>query len=163
MDEPYCAAQASDDRGRPPRPLATMLRISMTQQWLGYSDPGMAEALHDILKVCRLSKALQSAQTLLLRLPQRLDPRVDSLTVHRYRRYSHGFRENLRTTASRWRRAPFARLPCTPSRFPQRLFSKLDVGNMLMLLLDPPQTLRSWSERRGGAGASSRINGESKC
>ncbi|WP_367027587.1 transposase [Methylococcus sp. ANG] len=69
-----CAAQASEDGGRPPRPLATMLRISMTQQWLSYSDPGMAEALHDILKVCRLSKTLQSAQTLLLRLPQRLAP-----------------------------------------------------------------------------------------
>ena len=34
--------------GRPPMPLATMLRIHFMQQWFGYSDPAMEEALHDV-------------------------------------------------------------------------------------------------------------------
>jgi IS5 family transposase len=34
--------------GRPPMPLATMLRIHFLQQWFGYSDPAMEEALHDV-------------------------------------------------------------------------------------------------------------------
>ena len=29
-------------------PLATMLRIHFMQQWFGYSDPAMEEALHDV-------------------------------------------------------------------------------------------------------------------
>jgi IS5 family transposase len=32
--------------GRPPMPLAMMLRIHFMQQWFGYSDPAMEEALH---------------------------------------------------------------------------------------------------------------------
>jgi IS5 family transposase len=35
-------------RGRRPFPLATLLRIHLMQQWFGYSDPAMEEALHDI-------------------------------------------------------------------------------------------------------------------
>ena len=34
--------------GRPPIPLGTMLRIHFMQQWFGYSDPAMEEALHDV-------------------------------------------------------------------------------------------------------------------
>jgi transposase, IS5 family len=34
--------------GRRPYPLATMVRIHLLQQWYGYSDPAMEEALHDI-------------------------------------------------------------------------------------------------------------------
>ena len=34
--------------GRPPMPLDTMLRIHFMQQWFGYSDPAMEEALHDV-------------------------------------------------------------------------------------------------------------------
>ena len=34
--------------GRPPMSLGTMLRIHFMQQWFGYSDPAMEEALHDI-------------------------------------------------------------------------------------------------------------------
>jgi IS5 family transposase len=34
--------------GHPPMPLGTMLRIHFMQQWFGYSDPAMEEALHDI-------------------------------------------------------------------------------------------------------------------
>lgn len=35
-------------RGRRPFALETMLRIHLLQQWFGYSDPAMEEALHDI-------------------------------------------------------------------------------------------------------------------
>lgn len=35
-------------RGRRPYPLSAMLRIHLMQQWFGYSDPGMEEALHDV-------------------------------------------------------------------------------------------------------------------
>jgi IS5 family transposase len=34
--------------GRPPFPIATMLRIRFMQQWFSLSDPAMEEALHDI-------------------------------------------------------------------------------------------------------------------
>ncbi|MCL2346065.1 MAG: IS5 family transposase [Desulfobulbus sp.] len=34
--------------GRPPMPLSAMLRIHFLQQWFGYSDPAMEEALHDV-------------------------------------------------------------------------------------------------------------------
>lgn len=34
--------------GRPPMALGTMLRIHFLQQWFGYSDPAMEEALHEI-------------------------------------------------------------------------------------------------------------------
>lgn len=33
---------------RPPKLLGTMLQIHFLQQWFGYSDPAMEEALHDI-------------------------------------------------------------------------------------------------------------------
>ena len=36
--------------GRKPFELEAMLRIHMMQQWFGYSDPGMEEALHDVPK-----------------------------------------------------------------------------------------------------------------
>src|SRR5512137_1722768 len=35
-------------RGRRPFPLSTMLRIHLMQQWFGYSDPAMEEALHEV-------------------------------------------------------------------------------------------------------------------
>ncbi len=35
-------------KGRRPYPLSTMLRIYFLQQWYGYSDPAMEDALHDI-------------------------------------------------------------------------------------------------------------------
>lgn len=43
--EPHYPRKGS---GRPPMPLATMLRIHFLQQWFGYSDPAMEEALHEI-------------------------------------------------------------------------------------------------------------------
>ena len=35
-------------RGRKPMPLERMLRIHFLQQWFGYSDPGMEEALYEV-------------------------------------------------------------------------------------------------------------------
>src|SRR6187455_1457730 len=37
--------------GRPPYPLMTMLRIHLMQNWFGYSDPAMEEALYEIAPV----------------------------------------------------------------------------------------------------------------
>lgn len=52
---PWCRLEAliepfypKKGNGRPPMPLGTMLRIHFMQQWFGYSDPAMEEALHDI-------------------------------------------------------------------------------------------------------------------
>lgn len=40
--------RARNGRGRPQMPLSSMLRIHFLQQWFGYSDPAMEEALYDI-------------------------------------------------------------------------------------------------------------------
>ena len=40
-----CYPKTSKKGGRPPYPLATMLRIHLMQQWYSLSDPGMEEAL----------------------------------------------------------------------------------------------------------------------
>jgi IS5 family transposase len=39
---------AEGQRGRPPFPVETMLRIHFMQQWFTLSDPAMEEALHDV-------------------------------------------------------------------------------------------------------------------
>jgi len=41
--------------GRRPYPLGSMLRIHFLQQWYGYSDPAMEDALHDIAVVRRFA------------------------------------------------------------------------------------------------------------
>jgi transposase, IS5 family len=49
--------------GRRPYPLGSMLRIHFLQQWYGYSDPAMEDALHDICgcpAVCWVGRGLQS-------------------------------------------------------------------------------------------------------
>jgi len=43
--QPFAPASKT---GRPPFPIATMLRIHFMQQWFGLSDPAMEEALHDM-------------------------------------------------------------------------------------------------------------------
>jgi IS5 family transposase len=43
--QPFAPASKT---GRPPFPIATMLRIHFMQQWFGLSDPTMEEALHDM-------------------------------------------------------------------------------------------------------------------
>ena len=40
--------KTSNKGGRPPYPLATMLRIHLMQQWYSLSDPGMEEALIEV-------------------------------------------------------------------------------------------------------------------
>lgn len=39
---------SSKKGGRPPYPLATMLRIHLMQQWYSLSDPGLKEALNEV-------------------------------------------------------------------------------------------------------------------
>jgi IS5 family transposase len=41
--------------GRPPKPLSAMLRVYLLQNWFGYSDPGMEEALYDIESLRRFA------------------------------------------------------------------------------------------------------------
>ena len=43
-------------RGRHPWALATMLRIHLMQNWFGFSDPGMEEALYEINPLRRFAK-----------------------------------------------------------------------------------------------------------
>ena len=40
--------KGSNKSGRPPYPLATMLRIHLLQQWYSLSDPAMEEALIEV-------------------------------------------------------------------------------------------------------------------
>jgi transposase, IS5 family len=47
--------KASKKRGRPPYPLATMLRIQLLQQWYSLSDPAMEKALIEVPTTCRFS------------------------------------------------------------------------------------------------------------
>lgn len=43
-------------RGRRPYPLATMLRIHLMQNWFGLSDPGMEEALYEIVPLRQFAR-----------------------------------------------------------------------------------------------------------
>ena len=47
--------KASKKGGRPPYPLATMLRIHLLQQWYSLSDPAMEEALIEVPTMRRFS------------------------------------------------------------------------------------------------------------
>ena len=47
--------KASKKGGRPPYPLATMLRIHLLQQWYSLSDPAMEEALIDVPSMGRFA------------------------------------------------------------------------------------------------------------
>ena len=51
--EPYYPKKGN---GRPPMMLQTMLRIHFMQQWFGYSDPAMEDALYDIPLLRRFAK-----------------------------------------------------------------------------------------------------------
>jgi len=48
--------KASKKGGRPPYPLATMLRIHLLQQWYSLSDPAMEEALIEVPTMRRSSR-----------------------------------------------------------------------------------------------------------
>jgi IS5 family transposase len=50
--EPYYPKAGN---GRPPLPLAMMLRVYCLQQWYGLSDPGMEEALYDMESMRRFA------------------------------------------------------------------------------------------------------------
>ena len=51
--EPFYSKGA---RGRPPIDMEIMLRIYFMQQWFGYSDPGMEDALHDNIAMRRFAR-----------------------------------------------------------------------------------------------------------
>ena len=42
-------------KGRRPYPIRMMLRIHLLQNWFGYSDPAMAEALYEVAPLCRFA------------------------------------------------------------------------------------------------------------
>jgi IS5 family transposase len=42
-------------RGRQPYPLQTMLRVHLMQNWFGYSDPAMEEALYEVAPLRRFA------------------------------------------------------------------------------------------------------------
>jgi len=65
----------SGANGRPPFPVAVMLRIHFMQQWFTLSDPAMEEALHDVL-IYREFAGLDTGMT---RIP-------DESTILRFRR-----------------------------------------------------------------------------
>lgn len=50
--------------GRPPHVLATMLRIHLLQQWFGYSDPAMEEALHEIPLLRQFARLAAGSQAI---------------------------------------------------------------------------------------------------
>jgi IS5 family transposase len=65
-------------RGRPPRPLATMLRIYFMQQWYALSDPAMEDALYEIESMRRfagleLSEASMPDETTILKFRHLLE------------------------------------------------------------------------------------------
>ena len=49
--------------GRPPYPLATLLRIHLMQQWYSLSDPAMEDAVIEELVLRRFAQALSSYQS----------------------------------------------------------------------------------------------------
>jgi IS5 family transposase len=69
--EPYYPKGRS---GRPPFPIATMLRIHFLQQWFALSDPAMEEALFDV----PLFREFAQLPTAVARLP-------DESTILRFR------------------------------------------------------------------------------
>ncbi len=62
--------------GRPPFPIATILRIHFMQQWFGLSDPAMEEALHDMA----LFREFAQLEAVATRLP-------DESTIFRFRHF----------------------------------------------------------------------------
>lgn len=60
--------------GRQPYPMATMLRVHLLQQWYGFSDPAMEEALYEIASLRQFAKL-----TLLIDIP-------DETTILNFRR-----------------------------------------------------------------------------
>jgi len=43
------------DGGRPAYPLMAMLRVHLMQNWFGYSDPTMEEALYETTILCKFA------------------------------------------------------------------------------------------------------------
>jgi IS5 family transposase len=61
--------KASKKGGRPPYPLATMLRIHLLQQWYSLSDPAMEEALIEVPTMRRFAGTEPGPPKRLLKKP----------------------------------------------------------------------------------------------
>ena len=72
--------------GRPPMPMAVMLRVHLLQQWFGLSDPAMEEALHDV----PLYREFAGIESGMVRLP-------DESTILRFRHLleEHGLAQRM--------------------------------------------------------------------
>jgi len=92
--------------GRPPFPIETMLRIHFLQLWNKYSDPAMAEALHD-MAVYRRFAGLDSGAS---RLP-------DETTKLRFRHFLEEFAltKTILTTVDDLLQAKGLLLKCGPA------------------------------------------------
>jgi IS5 family transposase len=71
--------KASKKGGRPPYPLATMLRIHLLQQWYSLSDPAMEEALIEVSTMRRFA----GIDLISERIP-------DETTILTFRHLDHG-------------------------------------------------------------------------
>ena len=73
-------------KGRHPYPIRTMLRIHFMQQWFGYSDPAMEEALYDVVPLRKFAHVSLSRGSV-----------PDETTILNFRRLleAHGLAERI--------------------------------------------------------------------
>jgi IS5 family transposase len=79
-------------KGRHPYPIKTMLRIHFMQQWFGYSDPAMEEALYDVAPVRKFANLSLSSGSV-----------PDETTILNFRRLleQHGLAEKILAAVNR--------------------------------------------------------------
>jgi IS5 family transposase len=79
-------------KGRHPYPIKTMLRIHFMQQWFGYSDPAMEEALYDVAPVRKFANLSLSSGNV-----------PDETTILNFRRLleQHGLAEKILAAVNR--------------------------------------------------------------
>lgn len=79
-------------KGRHPYPIKTMLRIHFMQQWFGYSDPAMEEALYDVAPVRKFANLSLSNGNV-----------PDETTILNFRRLveQHGLAEKILAAVNR--------------------------------------------------------------
>jgi len=79
-------------KGRHPYPVKTMLRIHFMQQWFGYSDPAMEEALYDVAPVRKFANLSLSSGNV-----------PDETTILNFRRLleQHGLAEKILAAVNR--------------------------------------------------------------
>ena len=102
--------KASKKGGRPPYPLATMLRIHLLQQWYSLSDPAMEEALIEVPTMRRFAG--------IELISDRIPDETTILTFLPGVNYVGGRLPNCRRapSATCWRSTSWASRSLTPSR-----------------------------------------------